>query len=545
LEDFDAALETDDRATLVHLERSTARAMLGDTSGALDDLATVIELDPHLTEAYLDRSAILAKSGNLAEAQTDLEEVMRQETHPTYVYDSRGLLRWQLGDHAGAIEDFNQALEQTHASHQAYRLALVYLHRGQVYLQLGQGKTALEDFQRSLQLKPNLWSAKIQSALALSLLGEKETAHHCLNELVEQVPGLGLAHLYQAILAQEREDWATAWAGVEVTLRLRPHLPAAYRHRGDIQAALGHPQEATRDWEHVLHLETHSAEDYYQRGVCSLNLGDLDTAITALNYALWLNPNLAEAYGIRGKLHRYQGDSEAAQVDLDYALWLNPGWCEGYQERGIVLAQQGYWDAALADFEQWIRLSLGCPSSYACRSVAKFHLRKSSPEALEHPEHSEETEPLNDLEGLETIATAWRKYSPTHPPENFPSPLDFHPAAHRAQWREKLGDIAGAIEDWSQVLESLEPVAEIKTEIEAEIEDSPDSPAEHIQTSAVSLDQRIAAYSERGRLKRSLKDFPGSAADWREAARLLEEQGQEEEAQDILNQLSQGDEWGD
>jgi tetratricopeptide (TPR) repeat protein len=136
--------------------------------------------------------------------------------------------------------------------------------------------------------------------------------------------------------------------------------------------------------------------------------------------------------------------------------------------------------------------------------------------------------------------------------------LDFHPAAHRAQWREKLGDIAGAIEDWNHLLGSLEPLESIDSLKPVEslepLESLDPLAAPELsslastavtESSDVNLDQRIAAYRERGRLKRSLKDFPGSAADWREAARLLEEQGQEEEAQDILNQLNQGDEWGD
>jgi len=118
--------------------------------------------------------------------------------------------------------------------------------------------------------------------------------------------------------------------------------------------------------------------------------------------------------------------------------------------------------------------------------------------------------------------------------------------------------MAGAIEDWSKLLGSSEPLGALESveSLESEellesgepVEPLESAKSEDSEESGESLapsEQRIIAYRERGRLKRSLKDYPGSAADWREAARLLEERGQEQEAQDILNQLSQGDEWGD
>ncbi|MGA1475675.1 MAG: hypothetical protein ACO4AI_11060, partial [Prochlorothrix sp.] len=356
--------------------------------------------------------------------------------------------------------------------------------------------------------------------------------------------------LYRGVLAWERELWEPALADFNQALELRPHLLAAYYYRGQLEAQQGQEDEALKDWRRVLRLEISSAEDYVYRAMARLALDDRKGATTDLNTALWLNPNLAKAYGLRGRMSVEAKDWEAAVLDLNYGLWLCPGEVELYPLRAQAVANQGDPGAALTDILHWQAFSPDSERGYYYRSALQAwlgHEAEAEAEletlgsrlgvALAEPEESsaggvspsgpEASSPATPAPQLSrfaqvqssgstvTDAEATANAEADVPAEDCPQepgiPLALALYQQRGQVREILGDLAGAVADWSRVLEAVPEAATV--------------------------------LMERGRVLRDLGDREAATRDLQRAADLFQPWDDLDREREVWEILGLGDEW--
>ncbi len=154
----------------------------------------------------------------------------------------------------------------------------------------------------------------------------------------------GLVLLHRGLKANPTE------AGVLYDLHY--HLGIAYSRVNQLQAAIGHYQQATQ--QPILALLKLAA--YNNWGSVLKEQGDLAGAEAAYQTVLQLDPNFALGYYNLGLTLRAQGRLQGAVAAYQQALRLNPHHAEAYQNMGVVLLKLGSIPASLNAFRRAIAL---------------------------------------------------------------------------------------------------------------------------------------------------------------------------------------------
>lgn len=215
-QDVSLALELDGEHAMAYSVRGRARAALGDSQWALNDLDRGCSLAPALPEPWLFRGVVryelamyedaladftralerdeehsaacmargrtLAAIGQHDEAIADYDRAIELEPKHASAYHARGQARMAVGEFRLAVEDYTQALELE--PDRAASLAS----RGEVYVKLGQHDQAIIDLDRALTLDPSLAAAYYARALAYGSKGEYDRASRDLDRAVERDP---------------------------------------------------------------------------------------------------------------------------------------------------------------------------------------------------------------------------------------------------------------------------------------------------------------------------------------------------------------------
>lgn len=158
----------------------------------------------------------------------------------------------------------------------------------------------------------------------------------------------------------------------------------------------------------------------YQRGLLFIQRMAYASAIAAFGRALRWHPHPAEVYVMRGTAYCYSGNEAAALADYAEAIALEPDNRRAHSKRGLLRYAQGDEAGALAD---WNIALAGNP--IAGQGEASFN------RAMLYLRRQDEGAALRDLD--RTLAI-----NPNHAEAYF----------QRGNLRDRLGDRAGAIQDW-------------------------------------------------------------------------------------------------
>jgi tetratricopeptide (TPR) repeat protein len=182
-------------------DRATAKAILGDYAGAMDDITMALQRNATLTAAYIERGIIKFSTGDYNGSLADYDAAARIDSSDARIYAHRAAT-WQTLNHsAEAIRDLDQAItfKPDYATAYAYRcyskshmhdyygaiddctaaikldstIVEAYDNRATAEAHLGRLQDALTDMDASLQLRP-LARAYFQRAQIEQLLGQNE-----------------------------------------------------------------------------------------------------------------------------------------------------------------------------------------------------------------------------------------------------------------------------------------------------------------------------------------------------------------------------------
>ena len=207
------------------------------------------------------------------------------------------------------------------------------------YLQHKRNEEARQHDAEALRINPMYMEARLNLALALSLLGrpgDAEVEYRRALELEPEGKQMALAHagLGAALAAQHRT--AEALPELELAVRLRPESAEGHFNLGSALAELGRNPEAASELSTVVHLEPGDAEAHQRLAVALAAQGRLNEAANELAVVAQLRPddavaqyNLAIALARAGRLDeaiahfsealRLKPDFEAARRDLQVA----------------------------------------------------------------------------------------------------------------------------------------------------------------------------------------------------------------------------------
>jgi len=109
LEDYDRALEIDDRNPDIWLNRGLVKEKLNDFKGAFSDYTKAIDLNEKFEKAWLNRGNVLSKQGRFEDAIEDYTVVITYNADNAAAYYNRAIAKQKLKRSPEACEDLQKA----------------------------------------------------------------------------------------------------------------------------------------------------------------------------------------------------------------------------------------------------------------------------------------------------------------------------------------------------------------------------------------------------------------------------------------------------
>jgi tetratricopeptide (TPR) repeat protein len=109
LEDYDRALQIEDRDPEIWLSRGQVREKLNDLKGAFSDYTKAIELNEKFEKAWLNRGNVLSKQGRNEDAIQDYTVAITFNPDYSYAYYNRAIAKQKLKQAAEACQDLQKA----------------------------------------------------------------------------------------------------------------------------------------------------------------------------------------------------------------------------------------------------------------------------------------------------------------------------------------------------------------------------------------------------------------------------------------------------
>lgn len=275
--------------------------------------------------------------------------------------------------------------------------------------------------------KTGIGTIYLGRALALQESGDDQGALRDFNTAVKsdprnKQPWIGLGNFYAA-----KSDYAHALESYDHAQKIDRTDPTVYDDRGTVLESMGRHDEAIADFGRAIALDPHDTSAYSNRATAYVASQRPDLAIADLTEVIRAEPANGKAFYDRGTAYERSGALDKALDDYRNAVRLQPSFAPASAALGRLEAKDP--KAALEDLSAAIQLA---PRSAALRSRALLYLSMGQPERA-----------LPDLD--QVIAN---------------DGSDAIAYADRGVAKAKLGDIAGAIGDYTRSLE-LAPAAAI------------------------------------------------------------------------------------
>jgi tetratricopeptide (TPR) repeat protein len=422
--------------------------------------------------ALIQRANKQVTSGNTEGAFADLHEAIRLNPAKATAFYTRGFLHNTLGDFESALEDLNRALALLPEYDEAY------YQRGNSYFQLKVLSKALQDFSRAIQINPYSIKSYYKRAETYADLGDLVSALADYTQAIARVPQDANAYYQRGKLLAKMGERQAAIADFTTAITYNPRHADAYGNRGCCYADLGELKKAHQDFNEALLHDPSRQAAYYQRTYRSsllkaatpalpalsqqLNPSSvlpsppipLDSMVVAaelmeplvpLNQTFKLEPGSLAAYFERAHQRATSGDLDGAIADYTHIIEQDSHNIQAYFQRGQTYNLLGQEATALKDLNQaihWARMhSLGQLKHFSGTLSETIQTLKTE---LKKPKPSEAN---LDLSTEMTIEASIADYTRT---------LAAQPNAtayfKRAQSRALLGDLQGAIADYTETI---------------------------------------------------------------------------------------------
>jgi serine/threonine protein kinase/Tfp pilus assembly protein PilF len=372
---------------------------------------------------------------------------------------------------AGRPEQTDEAMRileraaQLRGPTRAHHLMLTHL-----LSQRGEQREAEAKRARAQALRPASASDCYLSGVQLSREGNVNAAIGSVHEALRLRPNHFEAQCFLAICALNAGRPSEAQLGLTACIGQRPRFAWAYLLRGQASVKLGAFTEAEADFAAALELDSREAVRYAvhaNRGVLLYRLGKLEQAEVDLDEAIRLQPTWLQAHVSLAQVYQKQKKWKEAARELDMAVQLAPNEPAIYRTRAHFHRERedrkrDDLDAAMRDFDRAIALEL--PANVSL--LADDHVERGRI-------HHETGRYLAALQAFDAALRVRANYGRAlrrrgltlmalgryQEAERFFSKcieqeeLAVEVFSGRGSAREKLGNLPGAIEDYTQSLQ--------------------------------------------------------------------------------------------
>lgn len=303
------------------------RLRQGDVTGAVQALDSVIarqKTEPSGLTARAMLARINLGQGDRATAERLVSEVLaRAPTNPEALY-LRASLAYDRGDTQGAVTDIRTILRDTP------RAARVYQLLAEALLQQGRVDLAIETLNQFLDLEPGNTVAQVRLAQLYHINGDTNRALARLASVSETEPEYAVAWETRARIAIEMKDWPAAETALARLAPLEGQARLARYLHGEVLAATGKTEEATKVFTEVIDAEPNGP--IAERAVVALvpAMRKLDRVDIATRYLEGLNLANPVALTVLAEAHATRGRLDAAAATVEKAIAQAPGRPEPY-----------------------------------------------------------------------------------------------------------------------------------------------------------------------------------------------------------------------
>lgn len=298
------------------------------------------------------------------------------------------------------------------------------------------------------------------------------------------------ALLLRATIFYEMGDIEKAWFAVNQAIG--PSWPVEAQFlRGRVFRARGQPKSAITDFDAILKKDPGYAPAYRERGLAKAQMLNPRGALPDLDKAIETDPKDPVSYAERARLRTQLRDLEGGEADLRKALDLNPKYAQAYVLRAIARRELYLYKEAAEDCLKALEIDPKHPNAHIGLGLA---LRGRGDLAAAHASLS------TGLELAPGDAVYWN---------------------HRASLRDKMGNIEGALDDYTEALKRG-PTAKRHYErgkIRLRMGELPEALSD--ADAAVKLDPSYAAWHTfRGRVLAARGDHAAAEAEFDKAIAL-------------------------
>jgi tetratricopeptide (TPR) repeat protein len=282
----------------------------------------------------------------------------------------------------------------------------------------------------------------------------------------------------------------------------------------------------------------YSTEDlnriYVKLGDECFEKGEYTNAIANYNQALQVKSSDVDLYYKRGLAHYQVGDYEAAIADYSQAIKMNLHDAKSYNKRGLALSQLGRLEEAINDYTQAITINPNVAVAYKNRAEARSHIGDNQGAIEDYTQAIKINPHYADAYKNRGIARYLLGSQPGFPQAIKINPKDAIAYKKRGNARSDLGDVEGAIEDYTQAIQINPNYADAYYnrgnarsdlgDFEGAIED---------YTQAIQINSNYAdAYYNRGNIRLEIADKQGAIEDFQKAADIYRKEGKLEALKD-------------
>lgn len=262
-----------------------ARFLVGDVSGALDDLSRAVELEPTSAAHHINLACALEAAGRRAEA---LDEARRAVSL------------------AGDLPEARFAL-------------------GCLLAQSGDWCPARQHLEESLRLGPSQAAAQNNLGAVLAATGQTARALEYYLQAAGATPPSRTGQVNAGLLYLDLKQYRSAARYLQSAVDDGQHLEVSLKGLSLALYSLGKMDRALEYGHRAVMLAPDDAEGHNNLGNCLAASGALDLAIDHYQQAVRLGPDLSGAHHNLGRILYARGRRDEAVVHLRRALALRPG----------------------------------------------------------------------------------------------------------------------------------------------------------------------------------------------------------------------------
>ncbi len=451
-----------------YLQRATLYQAQGDDWRALANLRRVVQLDPTCSGAYLTIAQLLGANGDHAGAKRAYEKVAAEPLGDAESYGSRGFMLFLSGEEELALADYEQMVALAPNSPEALswrgllRLrqkdvegaiadytrfialkpedARGYSRRGEALVLQGKHAQAMPDLDRAIALgKDETGAAHFARSTALAALGDLEGSYTALDTAIERNPTQASYRLRRFQRYAEAEDWVRCGIDAEAMLARMPDDVSVLHAHARLCRHNDRRDDARAAYDRLISLDPKNAQAYLERSELLVGLGDNMAANADVDRAFELSPDDPEvrrSYGFKQLLSIWEEPERSALIEMVVGT-AEPDDHEALAGIAYHLCRV----SCHAEGMVHITRAIGLEPNKADYYMARIQCRSG----MAPPRWV-------DLAGFQAAAVE-SLVDVEHAIALTGDDEDVEPYRARAHLREQLGDLQGAIEDQTKMME--------------------------------------------------------------------------------------------